>query len=58
MRDWKAIAQGSAPEIPGGTAERIAAILQPLEEILRPLFVELTPEDEPAGGFDPEDGAE
>lgn len=47
MKDWKAIAQGAGLEATGAELDRIVQALSGLEETLRPLLRELSPELEP-----------
>jgi hypothetical protein len=48
MRDWKAIARAQGNKIPAGELERAIAPLDEVEEILRSLVPDLTPDIEPA----------
>lgn len=47
MRNWKAIAQAANPDMPAAEIERIAAPLEALERIFRPLAEDLPPDLEP-----------
>jgi hypothetical protein len=58
MRDWRAIAKVSSPEIPAGELDRIAAPLQALEETFRPLVKDLPPDLEPCLEFDAQEEGE
>lgn len=48
MKDWKAIAQATIPELPARDLERLVEPLAALEETFRPLVADLTPDVEPA----------
>lgn len=47
-RDWKLIASGTAPEIPGPELEQVVGVLQALEMQFAPLRQSLPHETEPA----------
>lgn len=48
MRDWKAIAKGTMPEVSPEELDRLLPPLQALEDTFRPLIRGLKPEMEPA----------
>ena len=56
MKDWKAIAEARELAIPAQEIDRVAAPLNGLEEIFRPLVRDLTPDVEPAFTLDAEEG--
>ncbi len=49
--DWKALAQACGFDIPAADVEAAARRLEALEEIVRPLALTLTPDQEPAASF-------
>ena len=51
MRDWKAIAKGTMPEVPPEELDRLLPPLQALDETFRPLAQGLKPEMEPSTGL-------
>jgi len=48
MKDWKALAQARDLPIPANELNRVAAPLEALEEVFRPLVGDLKPDLEPA----------
>lgn len=54
MKDWKAIAKLTIPDLTAQEVERLVAPLAALEESFRPLARTLAPDQEPATGFHPE----
>jgi hypothetical protein len=55
VKDWKAIARASDLGVSDGELERIAGTLEGVDGAFRPLLVELSPDMEPATGFDAEE---
>jgi len=51
VKDWKAIARASVPELPAGEIDRTVAPLEALEQTFRPLVKDLPPGLEPDFAF-------
>ena len=58
MKDWRSIAKASGFAIPAADLERVAPVLEALEESFRPLSAGLRPDDEPSVEFHPEEDVE
>jgi hypothetical protein len=56
MTDWKAIAKARGLDLPPADLDRLASVLNQMDQVFRPLVKGLTPEIEPATEFHiPED---
>lgn len=51
MTDWKAIAKARGLEIPPADLDRLAPVLNQMDQVFRPLVKGLTPDLEPVTAF-------
>ena len=58
MKNWRAIAQAHALDLPASQLDRITPALDALEEAFRPLIRDLTAGMEPAVEFSAEEDAQ
>jgi len=58
MPDWSAIAKGRGIDIPPAEVERLSKPLDALEQVFRPLILDLTAELDPVTAFEPSEDAE
>jgi hypothetical protein len=55
MKDWKAIAKANGLDLPAQEMDKIADTLKNLDDAFRPLAHGLSPDIEPATGFQVEE---